>query len=385
MRRPSATFAHPLLLLLLLLASASAFPLSLYPKTPLIKWAKANAIRLNPSLTYSHTFQDGLRGIRADRAIPANTTLIDFPLASCLVVGDQQPCPMPEFVHPAYWESAKLHERLALLLLSEKRKGKRSLYEGWIRELPTGYDNHIARWSDQELKLLRDPRLAEEAMWQKSAIDAMHEGFTRRCPNITVTVDEFRWAMDSVLSRSFVGQIPSEREACDTHGAKRLRAQVAMALLMRLGRKLPRVTHRLSVMFPRMRKYFQGTKLSTQLLLLEPIIDMANHKTTAKTDVSYDKGRDRVTFKTREEWGEGEQVFVCYGAKASSSLLLSYGFLEPSNPMETASLHTLEAATYALAREKGVSEEELDQRISACEAKGTLKHLREALVSAEGL
>ena len=55
----------------------------------------------------------------------------------------------------------------------------------------------------------------------------------------------------------------------------------------------------------------------------------------AGTDHIYNDKTDRVTIRTREEWQEGEQVFLCYGGNPNSDLLLSYGFVEQDNPMVT--------------------------------------------------
>jgi hypothetical protein len=69
--------------------------------------------------------------VRAELA--AGAQLVELPRKACLMVGEKDACPFPEFVTPALWETLTGDEqqgivRLALCLLHEKSKGASSGY-----------------------------------------------------------------------------------------------------------------------------------------------------------------------------------------------------------------------------------------------------------------
>lgn len=65
--------------------------------------------------------------------LAAGAQLVELPRKACLMVGEKDGCPFPDFVTPALWETLKGDEqqgivRLALCLLHEKSKGASSGY-----------------------------------------------------------------------------------------------------------------------------------------------------------------------------------------------------------------------------------------------------------------
>jgi protein-histidine N-methyltransferase len=68
--------------------------------------------------------------------------------------------------------------------------------------------------------------------------------------------------------------------------------------------------------------------------ILLPLVDIANHCQTAKIDMDTSKPME-VCFRTDEQYSPGDQVFLNYGMKTNSELLLAYGFMIP----ETEDLH----------------------------------------------
>ena len=121
--------------------------------------------------------------------------------------------------------------RLALVLLFQRRLAERgassSQIRPWIDVLPASHADKPCRWSDAELAELCDPVLVEEIENQRQAIDAIHSQLLAvgggrwdkvalrgmsgkdplQDPSETVTVSDFRWAMDTVISH-FGAQLP---------------------------------------------------------------------------------------------------------------------------------------------------------------------------------
>lgn len=63
--------------------------------------------------------------------LAAGATLVELPRKACMMVGERDSCPFPDFVTPALWDELKGDEyqgivRLALCLLHEKSKGASS-------------------------------------------------------------------------------------------------------------------------------------------------------------------------------------------------------------------------------------------------------------------
>jgi hypothetical protein len=76
---------------------------------------------------------------------------------------------------------------------------------------------------------------------------------------------------------------------------------------------------------PAVIRALDGTAGSRELLLMEPLVDLMNHRTVHASETAYDAATDTVTVRTWDDWRAGEQVLICYGAKPNRALLLSYG------------------------------------------------------------
>ena len=158
---------------------------------------------------------------------------MSLPRTTCLLVGERQPSPFPGFAPAPFWNTQSLHVRLALVLLFQRRLAERgassSQIRPWMDVLPASHADKPCRWSDAELAELCDPVLVEEIENQRQAIDAIHAQLLAvgggrwdkvalrggmsgkdplQDPSETVTVSDFRWAMDTVISRTFGTQLP---------------------------------------------------------------------------------------------------------------------------------------------------------------------------------
>jgi hypothetical protein len=83
-----------------------------------LEWAGLRGISA-PSVQISE-FPAGYRGMAATTPIAAGEALVSLPRSICLSVGNRQPCPFPNFVSAAFWNTQSLHVRLALVLMWEK-------------------------------------------------------------------------------------------------------------------------------------------------------------------------------------------------------------------------------------------------------------------------
>ena len=203
-----------------------------------MRWAAEQGIRA-PKLRLAH-FPPGYRGLAATTEIKEGERLVELPRSSTLCVGNRQPNPFPDFVGAAFWNQQSLHVRLALMLLFELRRtasGDSSL-QPWLNMLPAHQDKPC-RWTKAELDDLCDPLLAEEIAEQRGAIDAIHEHLVASSTGLaaqSVTLQEFRWAMDTVVSRTFGAQIPAA-------AAPGLWQTAALVLLSSWTRPFPRYTY----------------------------------------------------------------------------------------------------------------------------------------------
>ena len=286
----------------------------------------------------------------ADTTLTAGEALVSLPRTTCLLVGERQPSPFPGFAPAPFWNTQSLHVRLALVLLFQRRLAERgassSQIRPWMDVLPASHADKPCRWSDAELAELCDPVLVEEIENQRQAIDAIHSQLLAvgggrwdkvalrggmsgkdplQDPSQTVTVSDFRWAMDTVISRTFGAQLP----LVATPGVWQT---ALMVVLSGLGRAWPWLCR---VGPTEWRRVMDATATSQEVLILEPVVDMLNHETRALSETRYDASADTITIASSDDaWQPGQQVMICYGSKTNRKLLTNYGFVEEDNPVD---------------------------------------------------
>ncbi|KAI8468014.1 MAG: hypothetical protein J3K34DRAFT_23211 [Monoraphidium minutum] len=99
--------------------------------------------------------------------------------------------------------------------------------------------------------------------------------------------------------------------------------------------------------------------------VLVPYADFANHAVAADCFLDYDAGSGAVAVRIDRGYAPGEQVCISYGPKASSELLLSYGFMPPpgSNPHDAAFLDVaLDCAPAAAAAAPAAPQQQQQRR-----------------------
>lgn len=150
------------------------------------------------------------------------------------------------------------------------------------------------------LELLGAPELVERVTKRKLKIISLYEHMmeTVRCyydekgPEEEewlrkISVDEFRWAYASIMSRSVFVE-----DAALWSGDLKLRKDNAA---------------------------------------LPPLLDYFNHSNDTEVSAKYDSKACRYELWTKQSWKEGEQVFIKYGAHSNATLLTHYGFAIEEN------------------------------------------------------
>ena len=87
----------------------------------------------------------------------------------------------------------------------------------------------------------------------------------------------------------------------------------------------------------RAREAFPSLAKEEGKTLMVPGFDMFNHDVALEPGCSTKESHDgtMVSVFAQEGYGEGDEVFVSYGAKGNHELLLGYGFAIPGNPNDS--------------------------------------------------
>lgn len=70
---------------------------------------------------------------------------------------------------------------------------------------------------------------------------------------------------------------------------------------------------------------------------MTPGIDFLNHSSsvTGRAEVAFEYFTNKFVVESGEDYEEGDQVFISYGAQSNDSFLQYYGFVEEKNPADT--------------------------------------------------
>ena len=300
-----------------------------------LAWAQQRGITA-PKIRLAE-FPPGYRGVAAREPIAAGEPLVVLPRGAALCVGDRQPTPFPEFVGAAFWNQQSMHVRLALVLLHERERARRgrSPMGAWLEMLPASHADKPCRWPDAQLDDLCDPLLADEIRQQSTAISTIHHQLVESAAgsaSSSVSLADFEWAMDTVISRTFGANIP----AVASPGVWQT---VVLVLFSHLARKFPSVR---SWGPTWLRRCCDGSATSNEVLLMEPLVlslppsflnpqssflflltlflapsdgfyrkqvDMFNHHTEALSDTNYNSATDSITLRSLDsDWKQGQEV-----------------------------------------------------------------------------
>ncbi|XP_057799294.1 fructose-bisphosphate aldolase-lysine N-methyltransferase, chloroplastic [Salvia miltiorrhiza] len=166
--------------------------------------------------------------------------------------------------------------KVALLILHEKKLGKKSEWAPYISRLPLPEDMHSSVfWSDEELEMIRQSALYEETLKQKKQIEKDFLAVklvSDRFQNITL--QDFTYAYGLVTSRAWV---------------------------------------------------------SSRGVSMIPFADFLNHDGTSESYVLSDEGRQHSEVIADRDFAPGDEVLIRYGKFSNATLILDFGFAVPCN------------------------------------------------------
>lgn len=233
--------------------------------------------------------------------------------------------------------------QLASQLCQEVKKGSTSEVSGYISLLTQGTmdfslstaPNALRHWTDDQRAILKDimagQRLLEleqrqEALWRKK-YDALLLSTDKP------SWGDFHWAMEVVHSRAFCGIGQSSTiSVLPSLLVPIAAAAIGWAYNFATPEPSYAVLAILAVIAaaPTAMNLIQGEGPSTAVLL--PLIDSANHWESADSTIDFDPvtGSFQLSIgpKCLQSESDGQtQLYISYGSKHDSELMLNYGFL----------------------------------------------------------
>lgn len=163
--------------------------------------------------------------------------------------------------------------KVALLILHEKKLGKKSKWAPYISCLPLREDMHSSVfWSDQELELIRPSALYEETLTQKKQIEK--DFLAVKLVSENITLQDFTYAYGLVTSRAW---------------------------------------------------------LSSRGVSMIPFADFLNHDGTSESYVLSDEGKQHSEVIADRDFAAGDEVLIRYGKFSNATLILDFGFAVSPN------------------------------------------------------
>lgn len=303
------------------------------------------------------TFSDGIRGLEyLGSSSDRNEVIITLPKNRVLYSTSVEAGTRP--ISGSSDSTLRWDVSLALKLLDEYKKGTDSEYYGYCQLLTQGCDfqegscppstapNALRNWTREQIDLFKSEcgsrgkellRIQENQ--KKEWMDQFHQLSTSL--QGMYTFEQFAWAMEAVYSRSFKGDaisnlstqliytiiVPLAAMALGVNYLISNPNQSNDALTMGLG---------LISFLPLVLKNIAPKSTNSEAVLL-PFIDSANHMEQADSQILYDplKGIFTLTVSGENAFVDDEdcdgrkctQLYISYGAKRDTELLLNYGFL----------------------------------------------------------
>ncbi|CAM9339552.1 unnamed protein product [Chrysoparadoxa australica] len=314
-------------------------------------WSLAKAPKVSPGKF------EGVRGVGANAGISPNEEFITVEAANCIITTTDQICPL-EAVDNGFWRTAPWYVRLGLLLIDTMKQGEASHLSGWVKELPQKFSTPL-HWDSETLEYCQYPWLAENVAAQGRNWTSIHKALTSSSPDMSVTYEEFVYALEVARSRAFSGPY-------EGRGPNERLAEVGFVFVLAAGYlaaglgNVEQVANGLfAVLISIPIRDFFTSKLVPELkrYALTPGIDFLNHRSDVQSDVAFNYFYNYFGVNVKQAFNPGEQVFISYGSRSNDYLLQYYGFVEDDNPNDVYEMTSLlEKVAAAL---PGVDEERL--------------------------
>jgi len=284
---------------------------------------------------------NGLRGIIATEPSSENDALVTVTANVALeVTNNRPPTPFPDLCPQNLWEESLWDQRLAFKLLYEQCQGSQSAKKAWLQQLPKSFSTPL-HWSNTIFLLTQYPTIESKVKGQKEEWLAFYNKWKGSLPNTSeskkynsITYDDFTYALEVINSRAFSG--PYEGSDAGQRQGLFLFTGLLTLLWPILGFGTTEqslsaaVAVGLSILI---RDVFFSRVSGLKRYVVCPYVDFFNHKSSAKSDVSYNYFSNQFELRTQAT-NVGEQVFISYGKQSNDRLLQYYGFVEEECPYD---------------------------------------------------
>lgn len=289
------------------------------------------------------SFGEELRGMVATAPVDTDEALLTVPAEAVLQVTTGGECPTAA-VDADCWKRLPWWAQLALLLVSESKKGDESHLASWITTLPRNFASLPMNWTETELRAVSYPALADRVARQRREILTAFEEARQGCQAFELSEEDFRWAVSVVRSRTFSGPYEG-RGASD-----RVQQVLLVAALIAGGVATGsvKIDDALNGAFVALlaiplTDFFVSQSSSLKRHVLCPVVDYLNHDSSTDSDIAYEYFNNKFAVRVSGGCVPGEQVCINYGERRSNDdLLLYYGFVERNCPHDVYEMDLLE-------------------------------------------
>ncbi|XP_073828279.1 actin-histidine N-methyltransferase-like [Musca autumnalis] len=253
------------------------------------QWAKENGLQYENVEIAEFPGYD--LGLKATRDIKKDEILFGIPHKMVLSEEHEDCAFVRDFFQPS-------NLKLAFLLMVEALKPN-SFWKSYIDLLPETY-NTVLYFTVEEMTQLKGSNALAAALKQCRLIARLY-AVIYHWPSSQIPMTDFkelfhydlyRWAVSTVMTRENL--------------------------------------------IPRTKPKREGD-LSDTIAALIPFWDMANHRDGTITTF-FNMETQQVESSAQEDYNKGEQIFIYYGDRTNSDLMIHNGFINPSNPKDKVSI-----------------------------------------------
>lgn len=282
---------------------------------------------------------NGLRGIIANEPTSENDALVVVTANVALeVTNNRPPSPFPDLCPQSLWEESLWDQRLAFKLLHELSQGSQSTKKAWLEQLPKSFSTPL-HWNPSTLKLAQYPSLESKVTGQKEEWLLFYNKWKESLPTESkkynsITFNEFTYALEVINSRAFSGPYEGS-DAGQRQGLFLFTGILTLVWpLLGFGTTEQALSAAIAVgLSILIRDVFFSRVSGLKRYVVCPYVDFFNHKSSAKSEVSYNYFSNQFELRTQAT-NVGEQVYISYGKQSNDRLLQYYGFVEEECPYD---------------------------------------------------
>ena len=302
--------------------------------TAVLEWAWRHGVSKNMPVRPAFCAQSGCRGMVAVRDIAEGEIILSIPRRLFMCADTALECPAVQMMMArARSARERLCERqvLALHLLLERDKGVASAWNAFIASIPASYTT-LEYWSEEEVRGLQLPALVNLAHSRRAIVRSEFQQLLHLLQdvNTSLVAEKAGSGQKTSLRMERVGEVL-------TWEAYRWAAATVSTRSCHLAAR-----HDLAV-------EFMGDSVGT----LVPVLDLLNHAPDCSlaADCSYDAqvvsveggaggrgGGGAYQVKAKRFYRTGQEVLIHYGPWGNAGLLEHYGFVMPSNSLDSCTI-----------------------------------------------